>query len=119
MPTRFPEIRERGYGHFVEIDKTTIDDMSMLTVSELIGDSELGLELVAGHAGGEREIEAAAVSELANPGPWLQGGDLLLTIGLLLPVSGKGCRAYLAELDAAGVQAVGLGLGAELPHQRA
>ena len=27
--------------------------------------------------------------------------------------------SYLAELDAAGVQAVGLGLGADLPHQRA
>ena len=27
--------------------------------------------------------------------------------------------AYLADLDAAGVQAVGLGLGAELPHQPA
>src|ERR1700754_1441832 len=119
MPTRFPEIRERGYGHFVEIDKTTMDDMSMLNVSQLIGDPELGLELVAGHAGGEREIEAAAVSELANPGPWLQGGELLLTIGLLLPDTADGCRSYLVGLDAAGVQAGGLGLGAELPHQRA
>ncbi|HET7666182.1 MAG TPA: PucR family transcriptional regulator [Mycobacterium sp.] len=89
----------------------------MLTVAELIGDRELGLQLVAGHAGADREIEAAAVSELANPGPWLQGGELLLTIGLLLPKTIEGCRAYLAELDAAGIQAVGLGLGAELPHQ--
>ena len=67
----------------------------------------------------DREIEAAAVSELANPGPWLQGGELLLTIGLLLPDSAAGCRSYLADLDAAGVRAVALGLGAELPHQRA
>src|ERR1700752_4095657 len=115
MPTRFPEIRERGYGHFVEIDKTTIDDMSMLNVSQLIGDPELGLELVAGHAGGEREIEAAAVSELANPGPWLQGGELLLTIGLLLPDTTDGCRNYLAELDTAGVQALGVGQGGGVP----
>jgi PucR family transcriptional regulator, purine catabolism regulatory protein len=42
-----------------------------------------------------------------------------LTIGLLLPDTTDECRSYLAELDAAGVQAVGLGLGAELPHQRA
>ena len=74
---------------------------------------------MAGHAGAGREIEAAAVSELAHPGPWLQGGELLLTIGLLLPDTTDGCRSYLAELDAAGVQAVGLGLGAELPHQAA
>ena len=57
----------------------------MLTVAELAADPDLGLELVAGRGGADREIEAAAVSELANPGPWLQGGELLLTIGLLLP----------------------------------
>ena len=91
----------------------------MLTVAELTADLELGLELVAGHSGAGREIEAAAVSELAHPGPWLQGGELLLTIGLLLPDTTDECRSYLAELDAAGVQAVGLGLGADLPHQRA
>ncbi len=74
---------------------------------------------MAGHSGADREIEAAAVSELANPGPWLQGGELLLTIGLLLPKTTAAAGPYLADLDAAGVQAVGLGLGAELPHQRA
>ena len=91
----------------------------MLTVAELTADPNLGLELVAGRTGARREIEAAAVSELANPGPWLQGGELLLTIGLLLPGTVDGCRSYLAELHAAGVRAVGLGLGAELPHQGA
>src|SRR5262245_45347192 len=91
----------------------------MLTVAELTADLELGLQLVAGRSGAGREIEAAAVSELAHPGPWLQGGELLLTIGLLLPQTTDGCRSYLAELDAAGVRAVGIGLGAELPHQRA
>ena len=74
---------------------------------------------MAGRDGAGREIEAAAVSELANPGPWLQGGELLLTIGLLLPQTTDACFASLAELDAAGVQAVALGLGAELPHQQA
>ena len=98
---------------------TLFDNMSMLTVAELTADPDLGLELVAGRGGADREIEAAAVSELANPGPWLQGGELLLTIGLLLPGTVDGCRSYLVELDAAGVRAVGLGLGAELPHQAA
>lgn len=91
----------------------------MLTVQELADDEGLGLQIVAGHAGADREIEAAAVSELAHPGPWLQGGELLLTIGLLLPDTTEGCRSYLAELDAAGVQAIGLGLGSVLPHQHA
>jgi purine catabolism regulator len=93
--------------------------MSMPTVAELLGDASLGLQLVAGRAAADREIEAAAVSELAHPGPWLQGGELLLTIGLLLPDSTGGCRSYLGELDGVGVRAVGLGLGADLPHQRA
>jgi PucR family transcriptional regulator, purine catabolism regulatory protein len=119
MPTRFPELPTGGYGHFVEIRQQLFDDMSMLTVAELVADPELALELVAGRAGASREIEAAAVSELVSPGPWLQGGELLLTIGLLLPKTTDGCRTYLAELDEVGVQAVGLGLGAELPHQRA
>src|SRR3954463_10534178 len=95
------------------------DDMSMLTVAELVADPELGLQLVAGQANVSREIEAAAVSELVDPGPWLQGGELLLTIGLLLPKTTDGCRTYLARLAAVGVQAVGLGLGAELPPPRA
>ena len=77
------------------------------------------MQLVAGRAAVDREIEAAAVSELAHPGPWLQGGELLLTIGLLLPDNTDGCRSYIGELDGAGVRAVGLGLGTELPHQRA
>src|SRR6201991_2905128 len=93
--------------------------MSMLTVSELRDDALLGLELVGGRGALDREIDAAAVSELAHPGPWLQGGELLLTIGFLLPGSGDGCRTYLRELDDAGVRALGLGLGAELPHQEA
>lgn len=91
----------------------------VLTVAELVSDPELGLRLVAGRTGADREIEAAAVSELARPGSWLQGGELLLTIGLVLPDTVEGCRDYLADLDAAGVRAVGLGLGAELPHQGA
>lgn len=91
----------------------------MPTVTELLDDASLGLELVAGHAAAGRDIEAAAVSELSHPGPWLQGGELLLTIGLLLPGTGDGCRAYMGELHKAGVRAVGLGLGAELPLQRA
>lgn len=91
----------------------------MLTVAELVADPALHLSLVAGHDAATRELDAAAVSELARPGPWLQGGELLLTIGLLLPDTAEGCRDYLTALDAAGVRAVGLGLGVELPHQNA
>jgi purine catabolism regulator len=119
MCRRLPEITAAGYGHFVENRGKLFDDMSMLTVAELVAGTDLGLELVAGRSGAEREIEAAAVSELVNPGPWLQGGELLLTIGLLLPKTLAGCRTYLTDLDAVRVKAVGIGLGVELPHQQA
>ncbi len=91
----------------------------MLTVGELSVNAELRLELVAGRAGSDREIDAAAVSELRDPSPWLQGGELLLTIGLLLPHTVSGCREYLHRLDDVGVRAVGLGLGADLRFQGA
>jgi purine catabolism regulator len=91
----------------------------VLTVADLVADPGLRLAVVAGHGGLDREIEAAAVSELAEPGPWLQGGELLLTIGLLLDESDPGCAAYVAGLCAAGVRALGLGLGADLRYQAA
>jgi hypothetical protein len=34
MPTRLPEIRASGYGHFVKINHQVFDDMSMVTVAE-------------------------------------------------------------------------------------
>ncbi|WP_066906317.1 PucR family transcriptional regulator [Millisia brevis] len=88
-----------------------------ITVAELVADPQLRLEVVAGRGAVDRRIEVAAVSELRRPGPWMQGGELLLTIGLLLPDDLPGCRAYLRDLDAHGVRAIGLGLGAELPHR--
>ncbi len=91
----------------------------MLTVADLVADPALRLAVVAGRAALGREIEAAAVSELAEPGPWLQGGELLLTIGLLLDESDAGCAAYVAGLRTAGVRALGVGLGADLRYQSA
>jgi purine catabolism regulator len=91
----------------------------MLTVADLVADPALRLAVVAGHDAVDRKIGAAAVSELAEPGPWLQGGELLLTIGLLLDESEAGCAAYVAGLEAAGVRALGIGLGADLRYQAA
>jgi PucR family transcriptional regulator, purine catabolism regulatory protein len=91
----------------------------VLTVADLVADPALQLAVVAGHGGLDRGIEAAAVSELAEPGPWLQGGELLLTIGLLLDESDAGCAAYVDGLVSAGVRALGVGLGADLRYRAA
>jgi len=89
----------------------------MLTVAGLVADPALQLEVRAGRSGLDRPIAAAAVSELLTPWLWLQGGELLLTIGLLLPVTAEGCAEYVHGLDAAGVPALGIGLGSDLRFQ--
>ncbi|QYN39671.1 PucR family transcriptional regulator ligand-binding domain-containing protein [Pseudonocardia sp. DSM 110487] len=99
--------------------RRNVQERALLTLADLVADPALRLAVVAGRDELGREIEAAAVSELAEPGPWLQGGELLLTIGLLLDESDGGCAAYVAGLLAAGVRALGLGLGADLRYQSA
>ena len=45
---------------------------------------ELELETVAGEAGLDRAVRWVHISELADPTPWLSGGELLLTTGMQL-----------------------------------
>lgn len=89
----------------------------MITVGDVVADPALNLQLVAGFDGLTRRVTSAHVSELTSPGDWLRGGELLMTVGLLLPMTVPRCRAYLSECAAAGVAAVALGLGHGLPYQ--
>ncbi|MFB6436251.1 PucR family transcriptional regulator [Streptomyces sp. NPDC056411] len=92
-----------------------------LRLSDLLARSDLGLSvaydvpppLLA------RTIEAATVSDLLTPGKWLQGGELLMTIGLLLPRERAGCRAYVRDVAEGGAACLALGLGQGLPYQEA
>jgi len=61
-------------------------------------------------------VRWVAVSELEDPAPFLDGGELLLTTGMRLPERAAGCTDYVNRLVAAGV--VGLGLGIGLTHSR-
>ncbi|MGG7570832.1 PucR family transcriptional regulator [Streptomyces sirii] len=67
----------------------------------------------------ERTIEAATVSDLLTPGKWLQGGELLMTIGLLLPMEPAACRTYVRDAAEGGAACLALGLGQGLPYQEA
>jgi PucR family transcriptional regulator, purine catabolism regulatory protein len=91
----------------------------MITVADLLGEPSLRLTLAAGEGGLANTVGAAHVSELTRPSPWLQGGELLMTVGLLLPLDVPGCREYVADLVEGGVCGLVLGLGEELPHQGA
>jgi purine catabolism regulator len=89
----------------------------VIRLGDLVADRSLNLQLVAGDGGLDREVTSAHVSELTSPGDWLHGGELLMTVGLLLPMKSAECRAYLSECAAAGVAGVALGLGHGLPYQ--
>ena len=79
----------------------------MLTLSDLL--AELDLEpLVAGE--GDPRIRWVHISELADPTPFLSGGELLLTTGINLS-SAKQQREFIRRLASEDVAAVGLGTG--------
>ncbi len=56
----------------------------------------MGLELAAGDAGADAPVRWVHVSELADPTPWLSGGELLLTTGMQLEDAGAPPRAGAA-----------------------
>lgn len=70
----------------------------------------LGLELVAGKEGLDRPLRWAHSSELADPTPWLSGGEFLLTTGMTLK-NAADQRAYVDRLAKAGAAGLGFGVG--------
>lgn len=89
----------------------------MITIADAVAAPELGLRVVSGHDRLDVPITSAHVSELVTPHEWLRGGELLMTVGLLLEMDEPSCIAYLENCQAGGVAAVALGLGAQLPYQ--
>ena len=53
-----------------------------LTIPDLVSTPELGLRLLADRPSGDSPITWVHVSELADPTPFLTGGELLLTTGI-------------------------------------
>lgn len=87
----------------------------MLTVGDIVALPAFGLSLAAGAQAGDREVTWIHVSELPDPTPWLEGGELLATTGIGIGDSAPARRAYLRRLadhDVAGL-AFGVGFGHE------
>ena len=84
-----------------------------LTVASLIG--ELGLELAAGEDSADTHVRWVHSTELADPTPWLKGGELLLTTGIQLGTP-KLQRELIERL--AGHEIAGLGFGTGFAHRR-
>jgi purine catabolism regulator len=80
----------------------------MLTVRELLRDLDVGV--LAGEANLDSPVRWVHISELADPTPWLSGGELLLTTGL--PVETPDAqRDYIARLADHGLAGLGFGVG--------
>jgi PucR family transcriptional regulator, purine catabolism regulatory protein len=84
-----------------------------LTVASLI--EELGLELVSGAESAQAHVRWVHCTELADPTPWLKGGELLLSTGIQLagPKSQRELVDRLADHDIAG-----LGFGTGFAYKR-
>ncbi|MFI6740530.1 PucR family transcriptional regulator [Nonomuraea sp. NPDC050451] len=82
-----------------------------LTVAQAMTLPGMRMRLLAGRAGLSRMVRWAHVSELADPVPWLRGGELVMTIGLGLPGDPAGQQAYVERLSGAGCAALAFALG--------
>ena len=80
----------------------------MLTVRELLRDLEVGV--LTGEPNLDAPVRWVHISELADPTPWLSGGELLLTTGLSLSTAQEQ-RAYIARLADHGLAGLGFGVG--------
>lgn len=90
------------------------------SVRWLIAQRSLELVLHAGSTGLERSIDSAVSSELVTAAEWMVGGEVLLTTGLRLPTDAAEHDRYVRSLDAAGVAALGFGVGLgfdEIPEE--
>lgn len=84
-----------------------------LALRDLVGDPALALVPMTRDALLDRRIGWAHISELADPAPYMTGGELLLTAGLAVPAAAAGpgaYGAYVATLVRAGAAALGFGL---------
>ncbi|HWH45346.1 MAG TPA: PucR family transcriptional regulator [Thermoleophilaceae bacterium] len=80
----------------------------MLTVEELVRDA--GLRLAAGEAQASAPVRWVHITELADPTPWLSGGELLLTTGMSLEGEAEQ-RAFVRRLAEHHLAGLGFGTG--------
>ncbi|NUT26940.1 MAG: PucR family transcriptional regulator [Streptomyces sp.] len=84
-----------------------------VSLAALLAREDLGLRRIAGPADAGTVIHWAHTSEMADPYPYLLGGELLLTAGVHIPdAAGSGTYFddYVSRIVAAGGAALGFGL---------
>lgn len=87
------------------------------TLASLVQHSALRLAVLTGHDRLDTDVRWAHASELADPTPYLDGGELLLVTALKLDVEDpEAMRAYVGRLAEKGV--VGLGFAAGVNYEK-
>lgn len=81
----------------------------VLTIGDLIAAASLDTKLLAGAGGVEREVLWAHSCEMDDPAMWLGPHELLMTVGLCVPVDPKGQEEFIARLDDAGLAGMMIG----------
>ena len=85
------------------------------TLASLLRNPALKLTVLAGGDRLQAPVRWVHTSELDDPGPYLEGGELLLTTGMKLEAGdAAGLDGYVRRLAGAGV--VGLGFGVGVSH---
>ncbi|HEY7196684.1 MAG TPA: PucR family transcriptional regulator ligand-binding domain-containing protein [Gaiellaceae bacterium] len=83
----------------------------MLTVNDIAELPGLSLRIVAGESGATNAVSWLHGSELGDPTPFLEGGELLLTTGLGMGEDEAAQRAYVRRLARHGVAGLAFGVG--------
>lgn len=103
------ETPDRGCGHVAVPGSKTAS--VGLTVRDLAEVDSLGLVLVAGGRGADRDISWAHAIELPDPTPYLAGGELVMTTGINIGADAVAQSDYVARLAAAGTAALAVDTG--------
>ncbi|HEX2071828.1 MAG TPA: PucR family transcriptional regulator ligand-binding domain-containing protein [Thermoleophilaceae bacterium] len=84
----------------------------MLTLAGLLGQPDLGLELVTGEGTAlSRPLAGAHSMEVGQPLTWLEPDWVMLTVGMRLQKSPKEQRRLIADAADGGLAAIGFGVG--------
>ncbi|WP_283134268.1 PucR family transcriptional regulator [Rhizohabitans arisaemae] len=79
------------------------------TLLTVVNRTQLNLKVLTGRESLDRAVRWVAVSELEDPTPFLEGGELVLTTGMRMRP--RGAKPYMERLVARGVAGLGFGVG--------
>jgi purine catabolism regulator len=74
-----------------------------ITVRESASIPNLGARVFAGETGLDQEVSWAHVCELPDPTEYLADGELLMTVGYMVPEGSAAQEAYVEHLAEAGL----------------